>query len=115
MLLDSSLHRRPAMMASCSTEDEGIAVALLLLSSEREKRKRRFHVHAINKERESRGVMEKLYPQLCDDEDKFFNYTRMSRGTFEDLLTILEGSIRKQNTNYRNSIAPRERLLLTLR
>ncbi|XP_005108687.1 protein ALP1-like [Aplysia californica] len=100
-------------MDSSSDEDIGIALALYVLSSE--KRKRRFRAHPINQERERRGVMAKLYPQLCDDEDKFYNYARMSRASFEELLIAVQDDIRKQDTNFQQAISPRERLLLTLR
>ena len=99
-------------MAS-SDEEDYVFVALLLLS--KAKKKKRFGVHPINRQRENRGVMARLYPQLVDDEEKFFNYARMSRTSFEELIGILHDSLRLQETNFRKPIPPRERLLLTLR
>ena len=81
-------------MASSTDEDVGIAVAFYLLSESGEKkRKLRFPSHPINKERGSRVVMAKLFPQLCDDQDKFYNYTRMS----------LPSTILHMHTNWQHS------------
>ncbi|GFS00359.1 hypothetical protein ElyMa_006397300 [Elysia marginata] len=98
-----------------ASDDDGVVLALMLLSSARKKKKRRFAIHPINKERDQRGVITKLYPQLLDDEDKFRNYVRMTRGTFEQLLGLLGDNLRRADTNFRKAIPPRTRLLLALR
>ena len=100
-------------MLSSEDYDIGIAVALYLVTGEKT-RKQRFQCHPINKEKENRGIMSKLYPQLRDNEDKFYNYTRMSRAAFEELLCVVQDEICVTYTNFQKSISPQERLLLTI-
>jgi len=49
------------------------------------------------------------------DPQKCYQYLRMSKETFFSLLHILEPKIRKKDTNWRKSISPKHRLILTLR
>ena len=87
------------------------SVCFLLLSEPDRRRKNcRFAVFPINKVRKHRGVMAKRYPQPLDDEDKFRNYTRMTKNTFEDLLLRVGSQIRRADTNLKLSISPRERI-----
>ncbi|CAH1115660.1 unnamed protein product [Psylliodes chrysocephalus] len=46
---------------------------------------------------------------------QFENVCRMSSADFEILLNLIEPVIRKKDTNYRESISPKERLAVTLR
>ncbi len=46
---------------------------------------------------------------------QFQNFCRMSFKDFEYLLSLIELAIRKQDTNYRDAISPKERLVITLR
>jgi len=45
----------------------------------------------------------------------YYNYTRMMPESFDELLNLVEPIIRKQETNFRKSIPPTIRLLITLR
>ncbi|XP_045778528.1 uncharacterized protein LOC123876345 [Maniola jurtina] len=49
------------------------------------------------------------------DEETFENSYRVSRCTFYELHSLIEPYIRKQDTNYRNSISSRERLAVCLK
>ncbi|XP_049816322.1 uncharacterized protein LOC126263279 [Schistocerca nitens] len=49
------------------------------------------------------------------DPVSFRNFTRMDAEVFTKLLTIIENDIRRQDTNMRESIKPRDRLAVTLR
>jgi len=53
--------------------------------------------------------------ELRKDELKFKNFTRMSSTTFDFILNEIGEAIRSQDTNFRQSIAPAEKLLATLR
>ncbi|KAL4125837.1 hypothetical protein QTP88_010077 [Uroleucon formosanum] len=48
-------------------------------------------------------------------EDKFFGYMKMSLKSFEELLRILRTSITKEDTRFRKSIKPEEKLTIVLR
>jgi hypothetical protein len=50
-----------------------------------------------------------------NDERWFFDYMRMSLQKFQELLSIVESLISKQDTNWRRCISASERLSLTLR
>lgn len=81
-----------------------------------EKSKRRFWVHPILEQREEFGAFHSLIKtQLREDEDKFFNYFRMQKTTFDKLLQKVSEKLQHQDTNMRQSISPAERLAVTLR
>jgi hypothetical protein len=46
---------------------------------------------------------------------KFFNYVRMSKKSFSELLRLLESVVQRRDTRFRNSISAEERLVITLR
>lgn len=56
-----------------------------------------------------------LFAELTNDDLKFFNYFRMSKDSFDELLSCLKPSIQKQDTYMRQAINPCERLGITLR
>lgn len=90
----------------------------LLLYRRRAKRRqknRQIWVHPINERREDVGAFYTLFPDLRNDEDKFFNYFRMSIASFDELHIRLKSKIQRQNTTMRNSIQPVEMLAITLR
>ncbi|KAL0883304.1 hypothetical protein ABMA27_016715 [Loxostege sticticalis] len=87
---------------------------LLLILALRHKKKKKW-VHEINKKRLQYGEYHTLFGHLESDEDRFFQYFRMSRSSFEDLHEIIRLEILKQDTNYRLAITTRERLAICLR
>lgn len=54
-----------------------------------------------------------LFPDLLNDEKKFFKYFRMSADKFFELVELL--LLEKKDTNYRKSVSPAERLAVTLK
>ena len=78
-------------------------------------RKRRFWVHNISSWRESFSEFHNLLDYLFTDEEMFWRYFRMSSDTFKYILELIHISIKKQNTNFRRSISPEERLMVILR
>lgn len=92
-------------------------VAMWLLHRRRRRRRktRNLWVHPINQRRSDAGIFHTLYEQLRSDEDKFFNYFRMSTASFDELHEKLRSAISHQNTKMRNSITSVERLAVALR
>ena len=88
---------------------------LLLLKRNRRKRCKQqyFWVHPINASRLSLGTFYTLMDDLKNDNSKFFNYFRMSKESFFELLNVLEPHIRKQDTPMRATIPAEERLAMT--
>lgn len=95
-------------------DDEEVSTAILLwnflevldIGTRREQ-----WVHPINLKRDIRGFID----ELRADPSKFYNYCRMKIATFDYILDLIKNKIEKQNTNYRKSISPEERLFITLR
>ena len=84
---------------------------------EKRKQKRRFWVPKIfSEERKERGEWENLFYELSeDDREYYYKYLRMSPERFEHLFNLVAPFITKQDTNYRNCIPARKRLVITLR
>ena len=82
----------------------------------RYKRRKRIHwVHPILRQRESFGAFHTLISSLREDDSKFYTYFRMSIDTFDYLLHKLDTDLKKQDTNMRNAISPKEKLAITIR
>lgn len=92
-----------------------IAIALDDEENENKKKKRRIWVHDLWKKRESEGEFITLFRELMDDETKFFKYFRMTQETFHILLCKVEVLLKKQDTHWRKSVTPKERLAVCLR
>jgi len=50
-----------------------------------------------------------------EDETSFYNYTRLPRALYDELLHRIEGKIKKKDTWYRKSLRPSLKLSITLR
>jgi len=72
-------------------------------------------VHSMSSKRESFGEFHNQLDDLLKDEERLWRYFRMSSVTFKYILELILTSIKKQNTNFRRSISPEERLMVTLR
>lgn len=72
-------------------------------------------MHEINQKRKEEGEFKTLYPQLRKDEKRFFIYFRMKIAHFDELLALIENDIKKEESHFREPIAPEERLAVTLR
>lgn len=106
------------MFRNFSVED--LAVIAIALDEEteiedRKQKKRRFAVHPMNKKRKIHGEFFTLYKELIDNEERFFKYFRMSHYEFEFILNKIKPLITKQNTKFKESIQPREKLAVCLR
>lgn len=94
---------------------ETTCVVALLLRTRSKRRKHRYWVHPIISQRLLKGQFYKIFEDLCAYPEKFFQYFRMSKTSFDELLRIVGPSITYQDTTWRKSIPPEERLSLTLR
>lgn len=72
-------------------------------------------VHEFNESRNTCGEFNRLYRDARKYSDKFFNYLRMTRETFDLLLEKLETHLHREDTNFRRPISSEERLVITLR
>lgn len=61
----------------------------------------------------NRGVYS-VFKELKDP-DRFKTFYRMEKCMFEELVRLVEPHIKKKDTNFRRSICPQERLLITIR
>lgn len=72
-------------------------------------------VHPILKKRKLEGEYWTLFKELIDDEEKNVSYFRMSRYQFDILLNKIELLISKQDTIFKESLSPKEKLAVCLR
>ena len=104
---------------SSSSEDEEILLYLLLL------RRRRRRLRAANRQtwvkswvsrHQAQGACANIVRELnCEDPEKFRQYHRLDRASFEEILTLVSPLIAKQDTQLRCSLKPVERLSVILR
>ena len=100
---------------SYSSTMEHLAItAIILEEPQNRKRQRRWSVHPLWKNRSQQGEFQ-IYNTLIDHVDKFYNYFKMSRNTFNALLDRIELLRSRNDTNWKRSISPRERLAICLR
>lgn len=72
-----------------ATSEDYEMLLLLLLRKKKRKRNRTMHVHPLLVERSSKGLYHTLYGDLRQDNKMFFQYFRMSKDSFDELLEIL--------------------------
>ena len=76
---------------------------------------RELWVHPYCTDASTKGEFFVIYPDLRKYPEKFFRTYRMSLRQFDNLLHLLRPVISRQITNYRETISPEERLVITLR
>lgn len=81
----------------------------------RKKNKHRLWIHPLLVTRHNGKEFNIFISNLKKFEDKFFGYTRMSVKSYEELLLKLYLNIRGQDTRFRMSISPEEKLIITIR
>lgn len=94
-------------------------VAIILDEEEKNENKkksiRRYWVHEALRKRKTEGEYWTLYKHLVDDEEKFVQYFRMTSFQFNEMLRKIKNNITKKNTNFRESLSPKEKLAVCLR
>lgn len=69
----------------------------------------------LKKRNEGEEEFATLHLELLDDQTKFFQYYRMSRDEFDNLLDQIMEPLQNQNTTFRESIPPVQKLAVCLR
>ena len=115
VLLVKSVTTRLLPLVTVKMDSDEEALLLTLSLRRRRRRKlRQYWVHPIIENRdESQFYL--LYNSLRMYDDKFFNYFRMSKNTFDYLLSELIESVQRSDSTMRKSIKADERLALTIR
>jgi len=74
-------------------DDKETLLCLYLLHLQRKKRKtkRRKCIHPLNINESFAGIFVSLFNELRRDEDKFYNYFRMSIVSFDEHLSKIQG------------------------
>ncbi|KAL4112079.1 hypothetical protein QTP88_015927 [Uroleucon formosanum] len=98
------------MVAILLDEEEAQEIEM----AKKKQKKRSIWVHEILKKRKIEGEYATLCKQLEDHEDKFFKYFRMTKFQFNVLFLKIKDKITKQNTPFRESIPPKEKLAVCL-
>nr|CAI5847185.1 unnamed protein product [Callosobruchus analis] len=100
------------MYSSSSSDDD-----LIALESVVPKLKwKRVGVHPLNRVRSDYGEFHHLFKNVRKDDERFFQYTRMSQNTFDHILQKVEPRLTKNWCNlHKQSILPEERLVITIR
>nr|CAH7727427.1 unnamed protein product [Callosobruchus chinensis] len=91
-------------------ETTSIVCALEIFRRKTKRLRRKYWVHPIYCDRLLKGKFYTLFHTLRNYPDKFFNYFRMSKESFDELLSYIKDDISYQNTNMRLSIPPEKRL-----
>ncbi|CAG0891085.1 unnamed protein product [Cyprideis torosa] len=99
-----------SMDLSDSSSDEEEAMALLAVMGSPQ-----FWVHPINRDRKQKGEFATTYQVLRKDATRFMGYFRMSVASFDHLLQEIEPMIAGAGTNFRESVSPEEKLMITIK
>ncbi|XP_052744680.1 uncharacterized protein LOC128199399 [Bicyclus anynana] len=83
-----------------------------LVQKKKRKKSKHFWIKTLYKNRFQAG--NRIFEELCFD-DAESNFTRMNKIEFEHLYSLINAKISKKDTNFREAITARERLLVTLR
>lgn len=102
-------------MTSMDIRHRAIIAYLGLQITKKKKKNRRYWVHPIASSRLSEGTFYVLFYELRDDENKFFDYFKMSIKSYDELHHTLKNILQKKDTNMRLAIPPIEMLAMTLR
>ncbi|XP_034192568.1 uncharacterized protein LOC117609916 [Osmia lignaria lignaria] len=93
---------------------ERVAAAIMLLLNK--KKKRSVWVRQWISRRPEFGCFHNLLRELqIEDGQQYFNFIRMTAVDVEILMQKVGHIIKKEDTRMRDSISPKERLILTLR
>jgi hypothetical protein len=77
------------------------------------KRKRSLHVHSLLRDRLEKGLFYTLYDDLRQGDRKFFQYFRMSKTSFDELLENVKEEITEMGRILRRAVPTEEKRALT--
>lgn len=80
----------------------------------RRRRRRTEWVNEIYLKREELGEFHHIWEDLKSDNKRFYSYLRMTKETFKYILDNVKFNLTKFS-NFRRTISPEERLVVTLR
>lgn len=95
--------------------EEVIAVYYIYDRYIKKKKKKKYWIHPFLQTRDETRHFEICFEDLKKYEDKFLGYMIMSFKSFEELLSVLRTFITKEDTRFRKSIKPEEKLTIVLR
>jgi hypothetical protein len=101
-------------MSSSEDEDVTGALAWLNVMNVQHQRRRRFWVHPYWRENSHERGAYKIFKELNLYPERFHSFYRISKSSFDVLVTKVAPVIRKKYTNFRQAISPDERLLITV-
>ena len=84
---------------------ENMLVLLVIMWRRWRRKRRNMWVHLINIKRSEFGIFSHLYPELLEDEEKFYGFFRMNIEQCYRLSQLVGEEIRKQITNYKKAIS----------
>nr|CAH7718263.1 unnamed protein product [Callosobruchus chinensis] len=84
--------------------------ALEIFRRKKKRLRRKYWTHPIYCDRLLKGKFYTLFHTLRNSPDKFLNYFRMSKESFDELLSYTKDDISYEITNMRLSIPSEERL-----
>lgn len=104
---------------NCQLKKKMLVVAYILETNEQQAKKRakrRCRVRKIFSKRAQHGAFANLIGEMrLWDEDKYYNYFRMSSVQFDDLLHLVGPQLQKNDQFRTDVLSPAERLSITLR
>nr|CAI5822933.1 unnamed protein product [Callosobruchus analis]CAI5847310.1 unnamed protein product [Callosobruchus analis] len=92
----------------------GIQCVKELLSSRKKKKDKTIWVRNLLSRRENLGASTRLLAEMREDINGYKNYLRILPHKFDELLSKIESSIRKQDTHMRNAIPAKVKLEVTM-
>ncbi|KAJ8867777.1 hypothetical protein PR048_031580 [Dryococelus australis] len=109
----------PHLSPTQSSKGEGVLVLLPTPKRKKENQNvapssKKEWVNTIHVKREELGEFNHMWDDLSKDPKRFYGYLRMTRDTFDYILSEVRRALTKYN-NFRKTISPEERLVITLR
>ena len=93
--------------------DEESGDCLLIAHEKTRKNEEKKHwVHPLFQNKKRQGAFHNLIQELKDDDEKYFNYFRMSKASYYELLHRLGPALQRQDTTFRNALTPDEQLTI---
>ena len=89
-------------------------ICLAMTLAQLNKLVRSLWVHPIYQNREEHGEYFTLYREYRQYDDKFFAWYRMSVEKFDELFQLLEPSLRKKGSYFREPVCAEEMLVITI-
>jgi hypothetical protein len=95
-------------------EEIGTILLLTTLLAEKKKRnkrsKRQVWIHPVIRDRQT-DVFRQMFSKLLKHQEKFYNYFRMSPSLFEEVHSLIQEMIWKNDTKLRDAIPSRDYVL----